>query len=129
MTDPASNDTEVRRSRTRLPWHRPRPPALTGTLVLLRLLPTVSLPLTILLALAVLVSAALPIAVTVVSGLLVGAIPAAVRSGLASPPGSASSPSSLPPPSLSWSCASLAPFARPWPASSPVLSIASSRSG
>lgn len=84
MTDPEHNSPAEARPR---PWRRPLPPGLRGALVLLRLLPTVSLPLTILLALAVLVSAALPIAVTVVSGLLVGSIPAAVRGGLASPAG------------------------------------------
>ena len=71
----------------RLPRRRPLPPSISGTLILLRLLPAVSAPLTVLLALAVLVTAALPIALTVVSGLLVGAVPAAVRSGLSSPAG------------------------------------------
>jgi len=71
----------------RRPWRRPLPATLLGTLVLLRLLPGVSVPLTALLAVGVLVSAALPIALTVVSGLLVGSIPAAVQSGVASPAG------------------------------------------
>ncbi len=87
MTDPDRDDTAGTPTRARRLWGRPLPPALTGTLILLRLLPMVSLPLTILLGWAVLVSAAFPIAVTVVSGLLVGSIPAAVRSGLASPAG------------------------------------------
>jgi ATP-binding cassette, subfamily B, bacterial len=87
MTDPDRDDTAKERLRAPRPWRRPLPPALTGTLVLLRLLPAVSRPLTVLLALGVFVSAALPIAVTVVSGLLVGSIPAAVRGGMASPAG------------------------------------------
>jgi ATP-binding cassette subfamily B protein len=87
MTNPDRDSKVERQPRPARSWRRPLPPAVTGTLVLLRLLPTVSLPLTILLGWAVFVSAALPIAVTVVSGLLVGSIPAAVRGGLASPAG------------------------------------------
>ncbi|MGI8915340.1 MAG: hypothetical protein ACR2JY_16415 [Chloroflexota bacterium] len=87
MTDPDQGDTR-RGSRLAFPpWRCHLPPSVSGTLVHLRRLPAVSLPLTVFLALAVLVSAAIPIAGTVVSGLLVGAIPAAVRSELASPAG------------------------------------------
>lgn len=66
---------------------RQLPPALSGVLAVLRLLPRVSAPLTVLLATLVLISSALPIAATVVAGLLVGSVPAAVRDGLDSPAG------------------------------------------
>jgi ABC-type multidrug transport system fused ATPase/permease subunit len=54
------------------------PPALAGILAVLRLLPTVRRGGAGLFALAVLVSAVLPIAIAVLTGLLVGSIPAAV---------------------------------------------------
>ena len=63
------------------------PPALSGLLALFRLLPAVSPALTALLALVVLVMGALPLAFAVVSGLLVGSIPAAVHGGLDSAAG------------------------------------------
>ncbi len=69
----------------RLPWRRPVPPALVGTLALLRLLPRVHLPRTISLAVVVLLNMLLPIGLTVVTGLLIGSIPAAVEGGLDSP--------------------------------------------
>ena len=68
-----------------LPWRRPVPPALVGTLALLRLLPRVHLPRTISLAVVVLLNMLLPIGLTVVTGLLIGSIPAAVEGGLDSP--------------------------------------------
>ncbi len=64
------------------------PPAVSGTVALLRLLPQVSLALTLLLAGSVLVLTALPLAFTVVTGLLVGSIPTALRHGLSSAAGS-----------------------------------------
>lgn len=76
-----------RRRRLPVPWRRPVPAMLHGTLVLLRLLPAVSVELTSMLTVAVLATAALPIALTVISGLLVGSVPAAVQTGLASPAG------------------------------------------
>ena len=69
----------------RLPWRRSVPPALVGTLALLRLLPRVHLPRTISLAVVVLLDMLLPIGLTVVTGLLIGSIPAAVEGGLDSP--------------------------------------------
>ena len=63
-------------------WTSPR-------LALLRLLPGVSRPLTLAAVASVLVSAALPVASTLVSGHLVGRIPAAVDAGLGSAPGRA----------------------------------------
>ena len=69
------------------PWKRPRPPALSGVLAVLGLLPRVGARLTTLLAALVLVSSALPLVVTVIAGLLVGSVPAAVRGGLDSPKG------------------------------------------
>jgi ABC-type multidrug transport system fused ATPase/permease subunit len=65
-------------------WRRPLPPALSGTLSVLWLLPRVSAPLTLLLAAGMLVQAALPVAITVVTGRLVGAVPAAAGGGLGS---------------------------------------------
>jgi ATP-binding cassette, subfamily B, bacterial len=62
-------------------------PALTGTLAVLRLLPQVSLPLTLLLAACVVIATALPLGFTVLSGLLVGSVPAAVHGGLHSAAG------------------------------------------
>jgi len=72
------------RFRLRLP--RPSP-AVAGVWAVLRLLPRISPWLTILLAAVVLVSSSLPLAVTVVAGLLVGSVPAAVGTGLDSPAG------------------------------------------
>lgn len=68
-----------------LPWRRPVPPALVGTLALLRLLPRVHLARTVSLAFVVLLDMLLPIALTVVTGLLIGSIPAAMEGGLDSP--------------------------------------------
>ncbi len=63
------------------------PPALSGVLAVLGLLPRVSARLTALLAAVILVSSILPLAVTVTGGLLVGSVPAAVEGGLDSAPG------------------------------------------
>ncbi|HEV8638416.1 MAG TPA: ABC transporter ATP-binding protein [Chloroflexota bacterium] len=69
----------------RLPFrHRPLSPAVSGTLAVLRLLPRVSPSLTLLLAAGTVVQAALPVALTVVTGLLVGDVPAAAGGGVAS---------------------------------------------
>ncbi len=68
------------------PWSQ-LPPALSGVLALLGLLPRISAPLTALLALLVFVASVLPLAVIVVTGLLVGSVPAAVQGGLDSPTG------------------------------------------
>src|SRR5579859_1699869 len=73
----------------RLPWRRSPSPNLAAIAAVLRLLPTVSRSQTLLVALGVLATALLPIAVTVVTGLLVGAIPATVEAGLDSPAGRA----------------------------------------
>src|SRR5437763_1763367 len=72
--------------RLRLP-RRSVPPALSGILAVLRLLPRVSFSLTILLAAAVFAATLLPLAFTVVTGLLVGSVPPAVHAGLDSAPG------------------------------------------
>src|SRR5437763_10696148 len=61
------------------------PPALAGVLAVLRLLPQVSGPRTLLLGIGVLAATVLPLAATVVMGLLIGAIPAAVGRGRESP--------------------------------------------
>ncbi|HEY3078560.1 MAG TPA: ABC transporter ATP-binding protein [Chloroflexota bacterium] len=63
---------------------RPLSPAVSGTLAVLRLLPRVSRPLTLLLAGGTLAQAVLPLAITVVTGLLVGAVPAALADGAGS---------------------------------------------
>ncbi|HEV2124318.1 MAG TPA: hypothetical protein VGW38_16310, partial [Chloroflexota bacterium] len=63
------------------------PPAVSGILTILRILPRVSRPLTLLLFASVLAATAVPIAATVVTGLLVGSIPSAVRGGLDSAAG------------------------------------------
>jgi ABC-type multidrug transport system fused ATPase/permease subunit len=60
------------------------PPALAGLLALFRLLPTVSRRLTAALAAMVLVMTGLPLAFVILSGLLVGSVPAAVHGGLSS---------------------------------------------
>jgi hypothetical protein len=70
-----------------VPWRRPLPAALVGIVAVLRLLPRVSRPMTARLATGVLAATLLPLAATVVGGLLVGSIPAAVRSGLDSDAG------------------------------------------
>ncbi len=81
-------DGATRRARLALPaWHLP--PAVLGLRAVLGLLPRVSGRLTALLASLVLLSAVLPIAATVVTGLLVGAVPAALQGGLDSPAGGA----------------------------------------
>lgn len=65
--------------------HRPwDSPAVSGTIAVFGLLPRISARLTILLAAGTLVAAALPVAITVTSGLLVGSIPRAVGGGLES---------------------------------------------
>ena len=70
----------------RLPWRRPVPPALVGTLALLRLLPRVHLPRTIILAVVVLLNMLLPIGLTVVTWPVDRlASQAAVEGGLDSP--------------------------------------------
>jgi ABC-type multidrug transport system fused ATPase/permease subunit len=68
-------------------WRVSQSPALAGTFAVLSLLPRVSLAWTILLAINTLVTGGLPIAVTVLTGRLVGIIPDAVQTGLASPAG------------------------------------------
>lgn len=68
-------------------WKRPLPPALAGVLAVLGLLPRISARLTALLAALVFVSSGLPLAVTVLTGLLVGSVPAAVQGGLDAPAG------------------------------------------
>src|SRR5260370_19595160 len=70
-----------------VPWRRPLPAALAGIVAVLRLLPRVSRPMTVLLAAGVLAATLLHLAATVVGGLLVGSIPAAVRAGLDSSAG------------------------------------------
>jgi ABC-type multidrug transport system fused ATPase/permease subunit len=63
------------------------PPAITGILAVLRLLPRVHRAKPWLFAVAVLVSATLPIVIAVLTGLLVGSIPAAVDAGIDSAAG------------------------------------------
>lgn len=63
------------------------PPSLSGILAVLGLLPVVSVPMTVALWFGVLATSAMPLAFTVISGLLVGSIPAAVRAGLTSSAG------------------------------------------
>ena len=82
---PVKRPSLWRKLLNRLPWRRRQRPALAGTVVLLRLLPRVHLPRTILLAVVVLLNMLLPIGLTVVTGLLIGSIPAAVEGGLESP--------------------------------------------
>ncbi len=74
--------TEERRTRR---WSAS--PTVAGTLAVLRLLPAVDGAKTVLLAAGVLAATALPLAATVVTGLLVGSVPAAVKGGLASAAG------------------------------------------
>ncbi len=76
--------------RLSAPWRRSLSPTLAGTFALLRLLPRVSRARTALLAAGVLAGTLLPLGATVVAGLLVGSVPAAVRGGLASAAGRAS---------------------------------------
>ena len=73
--------------RLRFASLRTLPPALSGILAVLRLLPRVSVPMTIGLAVGVAVSTLLPLGFTVESGFLVGSIPPAVRTGLDSSAG------------------------------------------
>src|SRR6266542_3182144 len=68
---------------------RPRSLALDGTVAVLRLLPRVDARRTVLLAATTLVSAALPVAMGIVLGLLVGSVPAAAAGGMDSPAGRA----------------------------------------
>lgn len=63
------------------------PSALSGTLAVLRLLPEVSVPLTVLLFWSILIAALLPLAFTIAAGVLVGSIPAAVKHGFSSSAG------------------------------------------
>ena len=62
-------------------------PALMGTAAVVRLLPRVDAGRTVLLAATTLVSAALPVATSIVLGLLVGSVPVAAAAGLESPAG------------------------------------------
>ncbi|HET7077477.1 MAG TPA: ABC transporter ATP-binding protein, partial [Chloroflexia bacterium] len=79
---------EAVRRRAPARWPRLRlPPALAGVLAVLGLLPRVSARLTAALAIIVVLCAAGPLALTIVAGQLVGAVPAAVRAGLDSPAG------------------------------------------
>ena len=73
--------------RLTLPRRGALPAALGGMLAVLRLLPRVSPALTLLLALGVIAATLLPLAFLVVTGLLVGSIPAAVSGGLDSDAG------------------------------------------
>jgi len=73
--------------RLTLPWRWSASPTLVGTFAVLRLLPQVSRGRTALLAAGVLAATALPLAAVIVTGMLVGAIPPAVRGGLDSPAG------------------------------------------
>src|SRR5258708_369019 len=68
-------------------WRGSQSPALAGTFAVLALLPRVSLARTLALAVHTIVTAALPIAVTVLTGRLIGIIPDAVQTGLDSPAG------------------------------------------
>jgi ABC-type multidrug transport system fused ATPase/permease subunit len=74
------------RLRSRL-LSRSLPPALAGILAVIGLLPKVSRSQTFILTVLVALESALPLAFTVVAGLVVGSIPAAVRGGLASAAG------------------------------------------
>src|SRR5690606_38951146 len=76
-----------RPARPRRRWRPTLPPAVAGILAVLRLLPRVHQVGTWLFTVAVVASAALPVAVAVVTGLLVGSIPTAVDGGLGSPAG------------------------------------------
>jgi ABC-type multidrug transport system fused ATPase/permease subunit len=67
--------------------HAARSPALAGTLAVLALLPRVSLVQTLALAVNTMATATLPIALTVLTGRLIGLIPETARTGLASPDG------------------------------------------
>lgn len=62
-------------------------PTVTGTLAVLRLLPRVSGGMTAALTAAVILATAMPLGFTIVTGILVGSVPAAVRSGLDSSAG------------------------------------------
>ena len=77
----------LRRFTDALPWLRELPPAVEGSLAVLRMLPQVSILWTIVLTIGVFLKAFLPVAVTVLTGLLVGSIPAAVDGGLSSSAG------------------------------------------
>ena len=61
------------------------PPVVTGSIAILRMLPQVNLRTTVVLGVCVLLSAVLPLAFTVATGLLIGSIPDAVRDGPESP--------------------------------------------
>src|SRR3712207_3504778 len=81
VAEPASGRKLFRLARPQMP------PALAAVFAVLGLLPRVSARLTFSLTAIVLVSSALPIAVVVVAGLLVGSVPAALGDGLDSPAG------------------------------------------
>ncbi|MFD2080073.1 ATP-binding cassette, subfamily B/ATP-binding cassette, subfamily C [Actinopolymorpha cephalotaxi] len=70
-----------------LPRRWPGFESIRGIPILLRLLPSVSRRLSVLLGVGVLLAAALPVAAIALTGLLVGSIPAAVRGGLDSAAG------------------------------------------
>ncbi|MGH2461365.1 MAG: hypothetical protein ACRDIY_21110, partial [Chloroflexota bacterium] len=70
-----------------LPWRRPASPAIAGTLAVLALLPRVNRTRAFHLAAITLMTATLPVVITVVTGQFIGEIPDAVRDGLASPAG------------------------------------------
>src|SRR5947209_19014089 len=74
-----------RRGRLFPPWQIP--PALAGILPVVRLLPDASGPLSLLLLLGIIAATVLPLLLTILTGVLVGSVPAAVRSGLDSPAG------------------------------------------
>ncbi|MGH3490942.1 MAG: ABC transporter ATP-binding protein [Actinopolymorphaceae bacterium] len=63
------------------------PPAVHGVIAVLRLLPEVGRGRAVLFAIGVVLASVLPIMLAVLTGLVVGSIPAAVRSGLDSPAG------------------------------------------
>lgn len=63
------------------------PAELSGTVRVLSLLPTVSVPLTVLLFWSIMAATVLPLAFTISAGALVGAVPPAVRHGFASSAG------------------------------------------
>ncbi|HLZ08924.1 MAG TPA: hypothetical protein VKT80_10080, partial [Chloroflexota bacterium] len=70
-----------------LPWRSSLSPALAGTLAVLALLPGVSRSRTILLAVSTVATASIPLAVTVITGQLIGLLPDTVGTGLDSPAG------------------------------------------
>lgn len=73
--------------RKRLPVLHHVPPEVAGILAVLRLLPGVSVSMTLLITAGVAVATLLPLGFTVVGGLLVGSIPRSVHTGFGSPAG------------------------------------------